>query len=338
VILQRAQSRSNCNFAAPDRLSLRAQVVTRLVRWGVKRWPRGDPPKLARRARRVFELPNLLGYVFSRGLEIEQVECGSVRGEWLSVAGSGPSHGVLYFLHGGGYVSCSAKSHRSITAPLARRLPGCVFSLNYRLAPEHPFPAAVDDAVAGYQWLLAKGVPSRKIALAGDSAGGGLAMATILRLRRTGQPLPACAVCFSPWVDLTGAAKYVNSASSSMFQDTDIAAFALLYLHGASAQNPEASPAFGDLSGFPPLMIQATSTELLADDALRLHARATECGVDSTLVLYPELPHVWQIYAELLPEARLALQQAADFIATAWKESSVQARTEPVASNLRSCD
>ena len=310
------------DFSPPERLSRRGQLVTRLIRWGVKLWPREDPEKLARSARRIFELPNMLGFVFSRGLEIECVQRGPVRGEWIAVPKRQPRDGVVLYLHGGGYVSCSAKSHRSITASLARRLSGRVFSLDYRLAPEFPFPAAVDDAAAGYQWLLDHGVSPQKIAVAGDSAGGGLAIATLLRLRRTGQPLPSCAVCLSPWADLTGKSQYVNGGSGSFFQPDDIASLARLYLQEESPESPEASPVFADLTGLPPLLIHATKTELLADDAIRLHARATSCGVSSTLILYPDLPHVWQIYSDMLPEARLALDQAARFIEAKWKEFS----------------
>jgi monoterpene epsilon-lactone hydrolase len=318
------------SFCAPDRLTLRARLVTRLVRWGVKSWPREDPEKLARRARQIFELPNVLGMIFSRGLEIQRVPCGPVYGEWISAPGHRSADGVVLYLHGGGYVSCSAKSHRSITAGLARRLPGRVFSLDYRLAPEFPFPAAVDDAVDGYEWLLSQGIPPQKIAVAGDSAGGGLAIAMLLRLRQAGRPLPGCAVCLSPWADLTGKASYANG--SATFRASEAASLAKLYLQGQPAEHPEASPVFADLSGLPPLLIHAARTELLADDAVRLHARARSCGVNSTLILYPDLPHVWQIYSGLLPEARLALDQAAEFIDGMRKESQRLADGEPALS------
>lgn len=305
---------------------MRGRLVTGIVHWGVKRWPRNDPAKLARRARQVFDLPNVLGFVLSRGLKMERIDAGPVRGEWISTRTSGSTDRVLLYLHGGGYVSCSPKSHRPITATLARLLPGRVFSLDYRLAPEHPFPAAVDDAAAACAWLLNQGFLSHQIAIAGDSAGAGLAVATLLRLRNSGQALPACAVCFSPWVDLTGASKYMNSASasasSSVFQGDDIAALAAIYLREAAPDHPEASPVFADLHGLPPFLIQAARTELLADDANRLHARATECGVSSTLALYPDLPHVWQIYGGFLPEARLALRQAAAFVTEKWQEAA----------------
>lgn len=316
--------RNNLNrewWRAPETTSLRGRMITSIVRWGVKLWPRGNPTKLARRARRVFELPNVLGLALSRGLKIDQVENGRVIGEWIAVPERQPENRVLLYLHGGGYVSCSSKSHRPITSTLARRLPGRVLSLDYRLAPEHPFPAAVDDAAGAFQWLVENGIPPHQIAVAGDSAGGGLAIALMLRLRKLGQELPSCVVCLSPWVDLTGASTYANARSSSIFRPAEIASFAVLYLHGASPETPEASPIFADLGGLPPFLTQVSRSELLADDAVRLHARAVDCGVDSTLSVYPDLPHVWQIYRGILPEAGLALDQAAAFIVAKWDEA-----------------
>ncbi|HLW52598.1 MAG TPA: alpha/beta hydrolase [Candidatus Angelobacter sp.] len=310
------------DFSPPSRRSLRGRLVTHLVRWGVRLWPKEDPAKLARRARSFFDLPNVMGFISSRGIKFDRVEQ-SVCGEWVSCGEHSPNEGVVLYLHGGGYVSCSARSHRTITAGLARRLPGRVFALDYRLAPEHPFPAAVDDAAAAYQWLLEKGIPPERMALAGDSAGGGLAIAALVRLRRSGHPMPACVVCLSPWVDLTGRSQYSNQGSATFFQPDDITALAKLYLHGEPPENPEASPVFAELTGLPPLLVFATRTELLANDAARLHARAQSCGVGSVLVLYPGLPHVWQIYGDWLPEARLALEQAAGFIAAQFKTTVV---------------
>ena len=298
--------------------SLRGRIATRLVRVVVKRWARGDPPAVVRRARRVFGLPNFMNTLYSLGLKVEPVDTAIVRGEWVQPRKC-PSHDrVVLYLHGGGYVSCSPKTHRPITTTLARML-GCpVLSLDYRLAPEHPYPAAVDDAASAFQWLCENGVRPENIAMIGDSAGGGLALATIYRLRAQGNALPACVVGLSPWVDLTGEDSYRNSGSCSMFQPSDIAVFARIYFGQASAETPEASPCFGDLGGLPPLLTQVSSTELLLDDALRLHEKARSVGVKSTLSVYPGLPHVWQILFGLIPEARLALEEVASFIFEAW--------------------
>ncbi|HKF20536.1 MAG TPA: alpha/beta hydrolase [Candidatus Angelobacter sp.] len=297
-----------------DRPSLRARVATRMVRVVVKHWARGSPEAVVRRARWVFGYPGFLTFVHSHGVRIKRVETPEVRGEWVCPASCSLPDRVLLYLHGGGYVSCSSRTHRPVTTSLARMAQCRVFSLDYRWAPEYPFPAAVDDAAAAFSWLVKSGVAPGNIALAGDSAGAGLVIATMLRLRAQGRALPGCAVCLSPWVDLTGAAKYQNAGSCSMFQPVDIAIFGGLYLQGASPESPEASPLFADLSGLPPLLIQVSSKELLLDDAVRLHQKAVRSGVKSTLSVFPELPHVWQILFGLIPEASTALHQIANFI------------------------
>ncbi len=330
------------------RPSIRGRISTRLVRVVVKHWARGDPPAVVRRARRVFGTPNFINVLHSSGLDIEKVDTHavprvgvdnaakaiggeSIRGEWVYPRKCKSGDRALLYLHGGGYVSCSPRTHRPITAALARLLQCPVFVLDYRLAPEHPFPAAVDDASAALRWLTASGIRPEKLAVAGDSAGGGLVLAAMLRLRAAGHALPACAVGLSPWVDLTGASHYRNSGSCSMFQASDIAVFAGVYLHGASAEIPEASPFFGDLHGFPPLLTQASSTELLLDDALRLHEKAQSCGVASTLSVYPGLPHVWQVLVGLVPEAGRALEEAAEFISSAWSSTEAHPTKEGIA-------
>jgi epsilon-lactone hydrolase len=323
-----------------------------MVRVIVKHWAKGDPPAVVRRARRVFGLPNFASLLQSRGVVIEQVDTGAaageaakagakkppaekigadqagyyrIRGEWIRPLAGSDSGNVILYLHGGGYVSCTPQTHRPITASLARLARCRVFSLDYRLAPEHPFPAAVDDAAAAFRWLVASGVPAMKIAVAGDSAGGGLVLAMMLRLRSLGHALPACGVCLAPWVDLTGTDKYQNSGSCSMFQPADVATFALLYLNGAPAETAEASPLFSDLSGLPPLLIQVSSTELLLDDAVRLHRKAENCGIVSTLSIYPGLPHVWQIFTPLIPEAKTAFAEIASFMGKAWEGAAGRA-------------
>ncbi len=296
--------------------SLRGRALTRIVRVVVKHWARGKPDAVVRRARRVFGYPSFLNFIHSYGVRIEKVATPEVRGEWITVAGASPGE-VLLFLHGGGYVSCSSRTHRPITTALARMARCRVFVLDYRWAPEHPFPAAVDDASAAFLWLVKNGVAPGKIGVAGDSAGGGLVIATMLRLREQGHALPGCAMCLSPWVDLTGAGEYQNAGSCSMFQPGDIATFAGLYLQGASPESPEASPLFGDLHGLPPLLIHASSTELLLDDAVRLHQKAIHCGVKSTLNVFPGLPHVWHIFTWTIPEATTALRQIASFLRSA---------------------
>jgi len=285
-----------------------------MVRAAVKHWARGNPEAVVRRARRVFGYPGFLTFIHSPGVKIKRVETPQVRGEWISPTSCSSPDRVVLYVHGGGYVSCSTRTHRPVTTALARMAQCRVFSLDYRWAPEHPFPAAVDDAVAALLWLVKDGVAPAKIAVAGDSAGGGLVIAAMLRLREQGFTLPGCAVCLAPWVDLTGADKYQNAGSCSMFQPHDVTTFAALYLNGASPELPEASPVFADLRGLPPLLIHVSSTELLLDDAVRLHGKALSCGVRSTLRIFPQLPHVWQILFGIVPEARTSLQHIANFI------------------------
>jgi acetyl esterase/lipase len=278
-----------------------------------------------RRARRVFGYGGFLDFLHTRGLKLEAVDKDGVRGEWVfSGLAASPDH-VLLYLHGGGYVSCSPRTHRPITTALARLAQCRVFALDYRLAPEHPFPAAVDDAVAAFLWLLGMGISPGRIAVAGDSAGGGLALAMMLRLRSQGIALPACAVCLSPWVDLTGANAYSNVRSCAMFKPPDIISFAGLYLNGVSAETPDASPIFADLKGLPPLLIHASSTELLLADAVRLHEKASGQGIESKLHVYPGLPHVWHVFIGTIPEARHALTEIANFARNAWDPSQPRA-------------
>ncbi len=268
---------------------------------------------MVRRARRVFGGPRLGNFGEKRGMKIEKVET-DVRGEWLTPARLNLPEAVLLYFHGGGFISCSPQGHRPITATLARLI-GCrVFSVDYRLAPEHPFPAAVEDTMAAFQWLLKTGVKPKNIALAGDSAGGNLVMSTLVSLREQGIALPACVACIAPVVDLTGDFKYTNQKSCAMFFPEDGRTFARIYLNGASPLSPLASPLFADLKGMPPMLIQVADKEFLFDDAVRLNEKAIASGVDSRLHVYPGLPHVWQMFVGLVPEARQALQEIADFV------------------------
>src|ERR1041385_6699346 len=295
--------------------SLRARILTRLVRLLVKRWPRGDYRALVRRARRLFGLPPWLSFAVSFGVHYERIASTDLCGEWIIPQANDFDDRVLLYLHGGGYVSCHPQSHRPVTAALARLLHYRVFALDYRLSPESPFPAAVDDAARAFLWLIDHDFKTQNIAIAGDSAGGGLAIATLLRLKSTQQPLPACAACLSPWLDLTGECNYGNAGACAMFRPEDISPFAEIYLNGVSPRTPEASPIFADLTGLPPLLIQASSTELLFDEAMRLHQNAVRSGVDSSLRIYAGVPHVWQIFTFLMPEAGAALKEIAAFVA-----------------------
>jgi acetyl esterase/lipase len=239
-----------------------------------------------------------------------------VKGEWVSPRDGPRNKRVVYYLHGGGYISGSAKSCRPITATLARLAGTRVFGLDYRLAPEHRFPAGLDDAVAGYRWLLSNGIDPRSIAVVGDSAGGGMTLALSLRLRDAGEPLPACLVCLSPWTDMTSESESLaaNSERDSMFVAEDIERYAHAYLGDHSRRDPLASPLFADLAGLPPTLIQVGREEVLLDDARNLHAKVQATGGSSELHIYDEVPHGWHYGAPFLLETREALREVAEFI------------------------
>ena len=292
-----------------------ARLLDGYARLRIRRRDWGDARAPTGRARRLFGAPPLYGRLVLRGLRCEPVTDGSgVRGEWI--AGRAPAPGVLLHVHGGGYVSCSAATHRPVTAALAR-LAGCrVLAAEHRTAPEAPFPAALEDVVAAYRWLVTEGPPGARIAVAGDSAGGGLALALALHARDAGWPAPACVAALSPWTDLagTGASLRESDEWCALFRPENIAAFAAVYLARAPADDPRASPVYADLSGLPPVLLQVGSTELLLDDARRVHERVVAAGGRSRLTVYDDVMHGWHLLAPLLPEARVALQEVAEFV------------------------
>ncbi|WP_329047754.1 alpha/beta hydrolase [Amycolatopsis sp. NBC_01488] len=243
------------------------------------------------------------------------VEIGGVGGIEVTVPGTEPGGALLYF-HGGVYVIGSAATSVPLVGELVRRTGGTAVTLDYRLAPEHPYPAAVEDALAAYQGLLARGVDPGRIVLAGDSAGGGLAVATLLAAKEAGLPLPSGAVLMSPYADLTLSGETVTERPSldPILTPEGLRVRAPEYVAGADAADPLISPIFGDLGGLPPLLIQGGSHEILLSDALRLAARAAMAEVAVTLEVVPGVPHVFQGYAGLLDEAAAALDRAAEFV------------------------
>lgn len=295
--------------------SWQARVVNMSARAVLRRQDWGDRDALTRRARHVFGAPRAFQRILTLGLRHDPVRAGRTCGEWLTPRAALP--GVILYVHGGGFVSCSAATHRPITAALARFSARRVFSVDYRLAPEHPFPAAHQDVLAAYEWLLETGVPASAIALAGDSAGGNLALALAVRLRESGGPQPACIVVFSPWTDLagTGATVRTNDGHDSMFRPGNLTAFASAYLEGARPDDPNVSPAYAVLSGLPPLLVHVGSTELLLDDARRIHASIYSSGGTCRLRVFDDVTHCWQMFAPLVPEATESLREAAAFIA-----------------------
>jgi epsilon-lactone hydrolase len=220
---------------------------------------------------------------------------------------------VLY-LHGGGYLFGSPKTHRQVLIAMAKAFQAPCYGLDYRLAPEHPFPAAVEDATGAYQWLLERH-PQSDIVLAGDSAGAGLAVATAVGIRDAGLKLPKAIIGFSPYADLavTGESVEANAKSCAMFTPRGIREAAAMYLNGADARDPRASPLYANLAGLPPMLLFASRHEILRDDTLRLAERASAAGVKVELIVRDRLPHVWPVFVTLLPEARDAFATVAAF-------------------------
>jgi len=294
-------------------------LASRLGRWWVRLTMKRKPPGAAALVdftRRRFRTPEWIIKLHSLGMKIERTEA-PVKGEWVSSGVASESERIIYYLHGGGYLSGSARSCRPITATLARQLDARVFSIDYRLAPEHPFPAGLDDVVAGYRWLISLGIDPRRLSVVGDSAGGGLALALVMRLRDSGERLPTCVVCLSPWTDMAGSSDSIiaNSQRDPMFVAEDIERYASTYLGGESRHHPLASPLHGDFANLPAVLLQVGETEILLDDARAVHAKVIAAGGSSELRIFKGVPHGWHFGTPFVPEAREALREIAEFIA-----------------------
>jgi monoterpene epsilon-lactone hydrolase len=245
------------------------------------------------------------------------VQAGGVPAEWILPPGARTEPVVLY-LHGGGYVSGSIHSHRHLATLIARAARARALIVDYRLAPEHPFPAALEDAQAAYGWLLANDVAPGQIVIAGDSAGGGLALATALVLRDAGQPLPAAIVGLSPWTDLaaSGESMRTKARADLILTVALLRWFARMALADTDPRTPLASPLYADLRGLPPLLIQVGSDEILLSDSVVLAERARAAGLDVTLEVWPGMQRIWHFVAPFLPEGRQAVERVGAFVAS----------------------
>jgi epsilon-lactone hydrolase len=261
------------------------------------------------RAERVFPTPP--------DVAVEAVTAPERPAEWLRPPGARTDAAVLY-LHGGGYVIGSPRSHRHLAAAIARAAGTAALLVDYRLAPEHPFPAALDDAVAAYRWLLGRGLAPSRVVVAGDSAGGGLTVATLLTLRDRGLPRPAGGACISPWVDLTcGGATYATKAAvDPIVTRESVEMMAQAYAGAGDPKAPLLSPLYADLRGLPPLLVQVGSDEVLLDDSLGLGERARAAGVDVTVEEWPAMIHVWHWFLPMLAEAERAVSVIGNFVRT----------------------
>lgn len=291
--------------------SLIARVVKFGARRSIKHTP-ASPEALVKHLRiHMNQSPPTL---MARGVRAEKFSHKDLRGDRLVVAA--PSQVILY-LHGGGYVCGKTRTYHNFCSRLARELDAEVWLPDYRLAPEHPFPAAIEDALAAYELLLGRGWRPEQITIAGDSAGGGLTLGTLLALRDAGRPLPKCAVVLSPVSDVRFINPSVrgNDASDWMLGAAMLETGRPLYAQSpAAAVHPHASPALGDFTGLPPLFITVCEQECLRDDAYAVQAAAQRAGVATTLFSRPDVLHVWPIFVPLMPEAREDLGRIANFI------------------------
>src|SRR5437773_2530568 len=286
----------------PEIVALRAKLTSR---------PRSDDYR--QRRRDIDERG--LAYGLRPDVKVEPVTANGVRAEWSSTP-SATEDAALLYLHGGGYVIGSLDSHRHLVAE-AGRATGCwALALDYRLAPENPFPAAVEDAVAGYRYLLARGLKSGRIAIAGDSAGGGLVVAAMVAIRDAGLPQPGCGWCISPWVDMEviGETMVSKATVDPTVQKAGILDMARLYLNAADPRSPLAAPIYADLTGLAPLLIQVGAAETLLDDAIRLARVAGAADVHVELQIWPEMVHVWHLFHPEVTAGRRAIEAGGAFV------------------------
>ena len=290
------------------RPSLQARVVKTLLKIKPHTWARGSIIEQRNRQEKLARWA-----LISNEVQRNPVNFNGIPGELFRYPDS--TSGVILYLHGGAYALGSAEVHRSFLCRLAKATRLEVLAINYRLAPEHPFPAALDDAVDTYRWLLSENIPPERIVIAGDSAGGGLALATIAALRDSSDPLPACVFCLSPWVDLTLSCKSIDTHAErdSILSRAVLSPYADFYAGDHKKDHPLISPLFADLAGFPPLLIHVGSDEILFDEAHQLADAARAAGVEVEIQTWEWMFHVFQI-VPFLPEANQSLYQAAHFI------------------------
>lgn len=306
-----------------------------VVRWAIRRRMRRGPPNgdelfgvtgvsdpgtgvFVRKLRAALDksVASMPGAM--RGTSIDQIDAGRVRVEWIAAPGVPKDIGrVILYCHGGGYFWQNLAAPRNMLARLSSLSGARVFSLDYRLAPEAPFPAALDDAAAAYSWLIEdQSIDPGQLAVGGASSGGGLALALLAAWKERHRPAPGAGFLFSPWTDLTlgGASIAGNAATDPVVTGADLRWAARLYLNGKNERTALASPLFADLSGLPPILVQVSSTEILLDDSKRLADSLRHLDGRCVLEVWPNMHHVWQLHSFFLPEGRRALAKVAQFL------------------------
>lgn len=265
-------------------------------------------------SRRAYE-ELVAGFKLAPDIKVEPVSAGGIKAEWIAAPGASRDRAILY-LHGGGYVIGSLNTHRELVARLSRACAARGLCIDYRLAPEHPFPAAVEDSVTAYRWMLAEGINPKKIVVAGDSAGGGLTVAALVAIRDAKLALPAAGVCISPWTDMEGIGESMKTRAKidPVVEREGLLGMAQAYLQGQDPKSPLASPIYANLKGLPPLLIQVGDAETLLDDSTRLEKLALKAGVSAKLEIWPEMIHVWHAFASFLPEGQQAIESIGRFV------------------------
>ena len=281
---------------------------------GIMKDIRSNPPADIHEARAVLDQAFAV-YPPASDVTIFEIDAGGVPCQWITASGV-PQDRLIIYLHGGAYATCSPTTHKDLISRLSLASGTAALGVDYRLAPEYLFPAAVEDCLAAYNWALSHGFEPGNIVLAGDSAGGGLVISVLLAARDSALPLPAAGVCFSPWVDLecTGESMSVNDHLDAFIKYEGLFARAQSYLGEADPKHPWASALYADLHGLPPLLIHVGSAETLLDDSTRLAILAKDSGVDVSFKIWDDMVHVWQLFASVLPEGQQSIDESGEFI------------------------
>jgi len=292
--------------------SFRSRIIQRIMHDAKDAFFADLPVEVRRRridaaARRAIRVP--------RSVCLQTIAADGVPSDWLEPGNAVPGRAILY-LHGGAYVICSPTTHRGLAGNIAHASRARLLLIDYRLAPEHPFPAALDDALAAYHWLLGKGYLPEHIAIGGDSAGGGLTLATALSLRDNNGKIPAALFLLSPWTDLTFSGESIHTRANRdpLLQLNDDGWLIEAFANGHPLTHPYISPLFADLHGLPPTLIQVGTEEILYDDSARLEQKARLAGVDISLETWPGMWHVFQAFAPYVPESQQAIDKIGEFI------------------------
>jgi acetyl esterase/lipase len=298
----------------PDFSQVRIDLALRRGK-SLSRWPAVVDPDGLRRTAALFERENGISQVPS-SVAIEPAQVGTLPAEWVTPRDVRERAPIVLYFHGGGFVKGSPRSYRPLSWRLAQGTERRILALEYRKEPDHPFPAWVDDGAMAFRWLLDRGHAPASIALAGDSAGGNIALAVTHRLRREGAPVPGALVLYSPWADLAceGASYRRNSFREAMVRAESTRSCGAYLTRGIDPRNPEASPVHADFTGFPPMLVFAGSREIFLDDARQVARRAAAAGVRTELHVFRHMPHAFPILAGLLPRARTAFTTTRRFL------------------------